>query len=343
VSALAADRGAASRETRNGAVSRAQQPFLGVDGMAALGAVLLWSTNALAANLALGALTVYQLLSVQFVAATVALAAFRAHRSRGAGSRAALRLRDLPVAIVGLTGTIFLQYLAFASAPIVEANILAYAWPLFVAVWAAVAHRGRHTLIGVLLAVIGFAGVVLIFAGGGAVAAGGGQTAGYLAALGSAGCMAFYTATVSRTRTSAHDLLLAATTAGAVVAFVLAQAQGAPWPGAAAWPAAVYIGLGPMAAGFLLWTTAMSGSHDGRCATVTTGIVRIASACSGDHISGTGSRRLAPLGYATPLLSTGLLVAAGEAFTRDTLLGATLVAVCTLGVLVADYLRRRRP
>lgn len=37
------------------------------------------------------------------------------------------------VGVVGLAGTIALQYLAFATAPLVAANATAYAWPLLVA------------------------------------------------------------------------------------------------------------------------------------------------------------------------------------------------------------------
>jgi drug/metabolite transporter (DMT)-like permease len=68
-----------------------------------------------------------------------------------------------------------------------------------------------------------------------------------------------------------------------------------------------------MAGGFFLWSRAMSGG---------------------------GAERLAPLGYATPLLSTVLLVFFGEAFTFYTLLGASLVLVCSVGVLVVDRVGR---
>ena len=37
------------------------------------------------------------------------------------------------VGIIGLVGTMVLQYVAFASMPVVEANLIAYTWPLMVA------------------------------------------------------------------------------------------------------------------------------------------------------------------------------------------------------------------
>ena len=143
---------------------------------AAFAAVALWSTNALAAKLALAELGVVQVLALQFGGATVTLAALRAARSARAGGpgetvrRLSLRLPyvlgGMAVGVVGLTGTISLQYLAFATAPIVEANVLAYGWPLFAAIWAAIAYRTRQTLTGVPLAMVGFVGVALILGSG---------------------------------------------------------------------------------------------------------------------------------------------------------------------------------
>ncbi len=144
-----------------------------------MGAVLLWSTNAYAADLALARMNVGWLLLVQYATAMAALLAVRsAHRLRvgavavasltpGSAHRAdAEARRRRPAAllgVVGLTGTIFLQYLAFATAPIVAANVLAYGWPLLAAVWVAAIRRSRHALPSAGLAAIGFGGVALIF------------------------------------------------------------------------------------------------------------------------------------------------------------------------------------
>jgi len=192
---------------------------------------------------------------------------------------------------------------------------LSYAWPLIVAVWAAVAYRGRQTLLGLLFAGVGFAGVALIFGAGRGIAVSGGAATGYLAALASAGCMAFYTVMAPRIRTSSVDLLLVGTIAGTILSLIVVGAQGSPWHAAWSWTAAVYVGVGPLAAGYVLWSRAMSG---------------------------TASRRLAPVAYATPLLSTLLLILAGRTLTGGALAGALLVLVCSVGVLVTDYLLRDR-
>jgi len=290
---------------------------------AAFGAVALWATNALAAKFALADLGVAQVLALQFGGATAVLAALRMFSSRvgkkDSVPRYSLTRMEIAggacVGAVGLTGTIFLQYLAFASAPIVEANVLAYGWPLFAALWAALAYRTQRTLAGVPLAVGGFAGVAVILGTGGGFGGGDGGGFGYFAALASAGCMAFYTVAVGRARVSAGDLLLSATVLGAICSFAFCVAGLGlwQWTGSGAWVASVYAGVGPMAGGFFLWSRAMSGG---------------------------GAERLAPLGYATPLLSTVLLVFFGEAFTFYTLLGASLVLVCSEGVLVVDRVGR---
>lgn len=48
--------------------------------------------------------------------------------------------------VVGLTGTIFVQYLAFALAPIVAATVLTHGWPLMAAGWLAATVRSRQAL-----------------------------------------------------------------------------------------------------------------------------------------------------------------------------------------------------
>jgi drug/metabolite transporter (DMT)-like permease len=290
---------------------------------AAFAAVVLWSTNALAAKLALAELGVVQVLALQFGGAAATLAMLRAARSARAGGsgetarRSSLRWPEVMggviVGVVGLTGTISLQYLAFATAPIVEANVVAYGWPLFAALWAALAYRSRQTLVGVPLAMVGFAGVALILGSGGGFASAVGSTVGYVAALASAACMTFFTVASGRSRVPADSSLLLATVCGAVFAVALCVAGLAPWAwsaaGPGAWVASVYAGVGPMAGGFLLWGLAMSGD---------------------------GARRLAPLGYATPLLSTALLLLFGETLSPVALLGAALVLVCSVGVLIVD-------
>ena len=102
------------------------------------------------------------------------------------------------------------------------------------------------------------------------------------------------------------DALLLATCVGAAGALAIALLDGTPWPSGTGWLPAIYLGAGPMAAGYLLWSRAMASEQ---------------------------GRRSAPLAYATPLLSTLLLLVAGHAIGPVGLLGAGLVLASIVGVL----------
>jgi len=104
-------------------------------------------------------------------------------------------------------------------------------------------------------------------------------------------------------------VLIPATLTGVVVAAAITIGSRSPWPSWSGWVAAGYIGLGPMAAGYGLWTLAMARG---------------------------GAERLSPLGYATPLLSTGLLLATGQPASGGTLVGVGLILTCSIGVLAAQ-------
>lgn len=138
-----------------------------------------------------------------------------------------------------------------------------------------------------------FGGVALIFASPGAAtdgAAAGDAGWGYAAALGSAVHGDLHGG-VEPDAVAATDLLVPATLIGVLAAGVLTAFTPGPWPQASGWIAAAYIGLGPMAGGYGLWTLALAGG---------------------------GAELLAPIGYATPLLSTLLLLATGAPATATT-------------------------
>lgn len=317
------------------------RPSLGA--AAAIVAVTLWSTNAYTAGIALERLTVLQLLALQYGSAALALIATKAvlgARRRttsntispttspattsaaaasevpgsglsGRWGRRRTRWAPLLVGVFGLTATIFLQYLAFDTAPLIGANVICYADGLIAAIWVAAWRPSRHTLLGVPLALLGFAGVLVVLTEGGGLDT---VALGYLFALGAAVGMAFYSLASGRLSASTFDVLIPATVVGTVIALVVSVARGEAWPEPGAWVSAIYIGLGPMAAGYALWTFAMS---DGR------------------------ADRLIPLSYATPLLSTGLLLATGQPFTAQTLIGAALILLCSTGVLLNQWLYTR--
>ncbi len=285
----------------------------------ACGGIGFWGTNALAGSSALRRLDLGIVLTLQFASATLALTVIvlvRNVRAKPGRARPAEpmarsdRLHGGVLGLIGFCGTQTMQYTGFAAAPIVEANIIAYAWPMFAAIWLAITSPRRQTVIGVFFSFVGFLGVAMMTAGQHS-GSGGGSLLGDVAALMSALCMAYYTLASWQARASAVHVMLVGGVAGTVLALGIAFATHADWEPSTAWLAMVYVGIGPSAAGFLLWSAGMARSG--------------------------GS--LAPLGYVTPLLSTWLLLLAGRSFSdASAAIGALLVLLCTIGVLANDRL-----
>ncbi len=274
----------------------------------AIGAVAVWSTNALAAKFALTELTAAQVLALQFFGAVATIVICRTLTKGGTKNKFVFPgVQPIVVSIIGLVGTISLQYLAFASAPIIAANILAYGWPMFIAIWYGLSRWSVRGLGFFAFSVVGFTGVTLIFVDGNALTYSGEYLAGYLYALGSAVCMAYFTVAVSRFPNANTDAFLVAAICGTLITGVVAFAGESSWPSVPYLFTGIYIGIGPLAIGYYLWTRAMTQGE---------------------------AARVAHIGYLTPLLSTGLLLATGETFTAHSLIGAVLVIGASTGVLV---------
>jgi drug/metabolite transporter (DMT)-like permease len=298
------------------------RPALGTSARAvlfALTGIALWSTNALAGSVALQRLSVGIVVLVQCATATVVLGVVRHVRRRRAAVPVALsraqRWYVLALGGLGFGGTLVLQYVSFANAPIVEANIIAYGWPMFAAVWLAIDRRDGRGSAGVLFACMGFVGVGLIVGGGGGFS-GSGNALGYTAALASAFCMAFYSLGSGRRRVPALDAMVCGAVIGMLASAAIVFGDRPSWTPTWDWLGAVYIGLGPCAAGYAAWSAAMSRSGG----------------------------RLAPLGYATPLLSTIVLLAAGQPVSGSgAVIGGALIAICTVGVVATAQIQERSP
>ena len=142
----------------------------------AAGAVALWSTNALVGKSLLATYPVSLVQFLQFVGAALVFVIIQFMSRENVQSENAPRenavasakagLLPVTVGFIGLVGTMVLQYIAFASMPVIEANLVAYTWPLMVA--AAVIgleHPRRPVLLG-LTAALGFVGVALVISGG---------------------------------------------------------------------------------------------------------------------------------------------------------------------------------
>ncbi|MBZ9867771.1 DMT family transporter [Mesorhizobium sp. CA15] len=317
----------------------------------ALGAVALWATNALVGKTLLAVYPVSQVQFLQFCGATIVFALIRLFpsplvgeggraklgRMRGAGriadagvpsntphpSRRFAPIHLLPqgekgnaalaylVGFLGLVGTMVLQYIGFASAPVIEANLVAYTWPLMTAAAVILLGRPRRPVLLGLAAALGFVGVALVISGGRAhfwsngAWFEGGSLVGYLAAFGSALCMAFYSFAVGRLAVSPERLLLPSALIGVALTFAWCLHDGVVRPSGAHLLLGLYLGAGPMGLGYYFWSRAAKLDHGGRIAVVA---------------------------YLTPIASTFLLTLSGESLSMTAVAGAVLVIGSCLAV-----------
>jgi drug/metabolite transporter (DMT)-like permease len=257
------------------------------------------------------------------------------------GSIGALRLkawriplRTLTVGVYGLFGYHFLYFTALNHAPVVEANLMNYLWPLLIVLMSPVflpAHRLKpHHAAGALLGMFG-AGLIV---SGGRLSLDLANLPGYLSAAGAAFVWASYslltkrlppfpTAAVGSFCLASGLLSLAifalsgGLAAGQPVSSGLSVSSGPTLPSGSDWLLLILLGTGPLGAAFFTWDAALK---------------------RGDP------RIIGSLAYLTPLTSTLILVfLGGRAFTWVSAVAMVLIiSGAVIGSL--DLLRsRRRP
>lgn len=279
----------------------------------AAGAVALWSTNALVGKSLLANYPVSLVQFLQFVGAALVFVIIRLMSSENVRPENALPENAVPkdiitaakaalvpvaVGFIGLVGTMVLQYIAFASMPVIEANLVAYTWPLMVAAAVIVLEHPRRPVLLGLTAALGFVGVALVISGGREASWFQGNLIGYLAAFGSALCMAFYSIVVGRLAASPDRLLLPSALIGVVLTLLWCVHDGIVWPAGADLLLGLYLGAGPMGLGYYFWSRALKLEGGGKVAIVA---------------------------YLTPIASTLLLTLSGERLTMTAIAGAVLV------------------
>ncbi len=221
-----------------------------------------------------------------------------------AGRGRLIELRQPPLAwlhgVGGLFGFHALYFASLAHAPPATANLINYTWPLLLVLLSAAMLRMRLTwrhLLGTALAVSGCAALL---SGGAAFPAG--AMVGYGLAAASAVVWALYSVLARRFTQVPSGAVVGFCGVTAMLAAALHGLTGT-WvmPGLLAWVAMIAMGIGPVGVAFALWDIGMK---------------------RGDP------RLLGTFAFATPVLSTLLLTAAGLApFTAITVLASMLVAV----------------
>jgi drug/metabolite transporter (DMT)-like permease len=261
------------------------------------GAVLLWALLALLTVRA-GPVPPFQLAALCFLIGGLAGLVWIALAGRGLRVLAEVRPVVWAVGIGGLFGYHFLYFTALANAPAAQASLIAYLWPLLIVIFSGLLPGERLRPLHLVGAGVALAGAMLILlpeAGGGD-----GLTLGHAAALGCAFVWSGYSVASRRlgaapTETVAVFCLASALLAGAAHLAL----ETTSWPASSsAWIALLLLGAGPVGLAFYLWDI---------------GVKR------GDiQLLGTAS-------YAAPLLSTLILVLAGEAAPTPRLGAAALL------------------
>jgi drug/metabolite transporter (DMT)-like permease len=265
-----------------------------------LTAILMWSLLSVL-TVATGSVPAFQLAAITF-----AIGALVGSLTWIGRPEALAALRQPPIAWIvgvgGLFGYHALYFLALRFAPPAEAGLLNYLWPLLIVLFSAFLPGERlapHHVIGALL---GLAGTVLLFAGNRSGVFAPGQLPGLVAAFVAAFVWATYSVMSRRLKSVPTDAVAGFCAATAVLAVLVhSLVEKTVWPESALqWLAVIGLGIGPVGAAFYVWDIGMKR-----------GDIRVLGAAS----------------YATPLLSTAFLIAAGFAQATATIaIAAVLIA-----------------
>ena len=247
-------------------------------------AILLWSSLALLTTATAG-LPPFQVLALGFgFAALFGLALVWVRGNWG-------ELRQPASALVLTTTALFgyhaLYFIALKRAPAVEANLLNYMWPLLIVLFASFLPGVRVRGMQIAGTLLGLAAAVILVTRGSGIEIQPQYLAGYLAALGAAVIWAAYSVLNRRhAQVSSSAIIVACAGVALLGALVHAAFEQAVSPTPLQWGVLALMGLGPVGIAFLLW----------------------------DHGTKHGDiTLLGSLSYLAPLLSTLLLVVAGQA------------------------------
>lgn len=256
-------------------------------------AVLLWATLALF-TASTGAVPPLQKISMTFgIAFLFCCLKWSRDVIRVGPSAFGFLKQPWPVYVIGIGGLFIyhlLYFVAFENAPAVEASLIAYMWPLLIVLFSALLPGEKLYWQHVVGAVIGMAGAGLLILArdSGESVQPAGNILGYGAALACAFTWSIYSVLSRRFGSAPTDLvgIFCGTTAllGLLSHLILEETI---WPADAwQWLAILALGLGPVGAAFFVWDYGVK---------------------KGDI------KALGAISYASPLISTLLLIATGKA------------------------------
>jgi len=272
------------------------------------GAILLWSTLATLTALKGPAIPPFQTTAITFAIGGLLLLAFAV--ARGRAKALAPHAKAFSLALYGLFAYHALYFAALRLAPAAEANLIASLWALFTVLLSGLLPGHRLHRRHLVAALLGLGAAALLVGGKGSST---GIYPSRVVGLGLAFACAFVWASysvMSRLVAAIPSESLALpclATSGLSFAASLAFEQWTAVPSATAWVALSLLGLGPVGAAFLLWDIGMKRGH-------------IAT--------------LGVLAYASPIISTLLLVLLGLAEASIALAVACVMMVVAAGIAV---------
>lgn len=263
-------------------------------------AILLWGTLAVL-TVASGPVPPFQLTAMSFAIAAFSAVAKWLVMGEGIVKQFLLPRKAWLVGIGGLFGYHALYFTALKFAPPVEASLVNYLWPLFIVLLSALATGERLRRNHLLGALMGFAGAALAVTQGQLSGLDPAHWPGLLAAFGCAVVWAGYSVlsrTLHNVPNNAVGVYCAATALLALACHLAFETT--VWPEGWQWLALLALGLGPVGIAFFLWDWG----------------------CKHGNI-----RLLGQLGYFTPPLTVGLLIAFGLAEASVHILAALILIV----------------
>lgn len=278
-------------------------------------AVLMWATLALM-TAASGSVPPFQLAAMTFLLGGLVGAASWPFR-KNAVKALRQNWRVWLLGVGGLFGYHFCYFSAIRAAPAIEASLIAYLWPLFIVVFSAFLPGERLRLHHVVGVALGLAGAALVITKGEGLALKDGFKWGHVLAFGCALIWSAYSVLSRRFGKVPTGAVAGFCLATSALAFLSHLAfEKTVWPAAPSqWLAVFGLGLLPVGAAFYAWDF---------------GVKR------GDIMA------LGAASYASPLLSTLILLATGFAQPHWSI--AVACVLITAGAMIAakDLLFKRR-
>lgn len=249
-------------------------------------AILMWATLALLTKLS-GPVPPFQLTAMAFtIAFLIGVAAWMC------SSNNPLHHLKLPKAVwtlgvTGLFGFHFFYFIALKNAPVVEASLIAYLWPLLIVLFSALLPGERLRWFHLTGAIVGFVGAALLITKGQSFSFEARYTLGYLSALICALIWSSYSVLSRRFGAIPTDAVGGFCGVTAVLAWICHFVfESTILPSGWEWLAILCLGLGPVGLAFFTWDYGVKHGN-----------IKV----------------LGALSYTAPLLSTMLLIACGLA------------------------------